>query len=73
MSLLYCFHKVNIFSNIIVLNPSTIFQTYDFISCDILCDCDHMSLYYPRKKKEKKKKLKLKIKSKKINKNKIKY
>ena len=51
ISLLYCYYKVNIFPNIIVLVPSTIFQTYDIT----LCGCSHMSLHHPRKRKRKKK------------------
>ena len=53
MSLLYYFYKINMFSDIIVLDPSTTFQTYDFISCDTLCDCGHMPLHCPRKIKTK--------------------
>ena len=51
----HCFYKINIFLDIIVLNSSTTFQTYDFISCDISYDCGHMSLHYSRKRKRKKK------------------
>ena len=51
MSPPYCFHKVNMFPDIIVLNPSTTFQTYDFISCEISCNCSHVSLHHPRKRK----------------------
>ena len=74
MSLPYCFHKINIFSNIIVLDPSIIFQTYDFISCDTSCNHSHGSLYHPRKTKTKTKQNKIKNKNKenKENKNKIK-
>ena len=46
ISLLYCFHKVNIFSNIIVLNSFTIFQIYNFISCDTSCDHGHIPLFF---------------------------
>ena len=44
INLLYHFHKANMFSDVIVLDSSTTFQTYDLISCDISCDCGHMSL-----------------------------
>ena len=47
-SLPHYFHKINTFSDIIILDLSTIFQIYNFISCDILCDCGHMPLHYPR-------------------------
>ena len=53
MSLLHHSHKINMFSDIIVLDPSTIFQTYEFISCDTLCDHSHMPLYHPIKIKTK--------------------
>ena len=56
MSSPHCSHKANIFSNIIVLDPSTTFQTYDLISCDTSCDHSHMPLHCPRELKEKKKK-----------------
>ena len=46
MSLSHHFHKINMFSDVIVLDPSTIFQTYEFISCDTLCDHSHMPLYH---------------------------
>ena len=72
MSSPHCFHKVNIFSNIIVLNPSTTFQIYDFISCETSCNCSHVPLHYPRKRKRKKKKIENQIKENKENKNKIK-
>ena len=52
MSLLYCFHKVKTFPNIIVLDSSTIFQTYDLILCDTLCNCDHIPLHCLRKTKQ---------------------
>jgi len=67
ISLPHYFYKVNIFTNIIVLDSFTIFQTYDFISCDISCDHGHMLLHYPKKNK-----IKNQIKSNKENKNKIK-
>ena len=51
ISLPHYFYKVNIFTNIIVLDSFTIFQTYDFISCDISCDHGHMLLHYPKKTK----------------------
>ena len=70
ISLPHCFHKVNMFSDIIVLNSSTIFQTYDLISCDTSCDCNYLSLHCLRKQKQKQNKTKLKIKSKKIKKTK---
>ena len=56
MSLLYHFHKANMFSNIIVLDSSTMFQTYDLILCDISCDCSHVPLHCPEKEKENKNK-----------------
>jgi len=59
MSPPYHFHRVNIFYNIIVLDPSTIFQTYDFISCDISCDHRHMALHHSRKTKTKTKQNKI--------------
>jgi len=37
-------------SNVIVLVPSTMFQTYDITSCDTLCDHDHMPLHHPKEK-----------------------
>ena len=69
MRLLYCFHKINIFPNIIILNLSTTFKTYDFIPCDTLCDHSHMPLHHPRKKIEnkiKENKIKTKVKSRNI-------
>ena len=57
------YYKINMLSDIIVLNSSTIFQTYDLISCDASCDCSHVPLHHLRKTK-------LKIKSKKIKKTK---
>ena len=53
ISLLYYYHKANIFSNVIVLVFSTLFQTYDITSCDASWDCGHMPLHHPRKEKEK--------------------
>ena len=32
ISLPYYFYKINIFPNVIILDPSTTFQTYDFIN-----------------------------------------
>jgi len=49
ISLPYCFYKVNMFSDIIVLDSSTTFQTYDLISCDTSCDCSHVSFHCLRK------------------------
>ena len=66
ISLSYCFHKTNIFSNVIVLDFSTIFQTYDLISCDTSCDHSYVPLHHLRRKINKKIKIKSKIKSKKI-------
>ena len=54
----YHFHKVNIFSNIIVLDLSTTFQTYDLVSYDITYDCDYMPLYCSRELKGNKMKMK---------------
>ena len=51
MSLSCHFHKVNMFSDIIVLDPSTTFQIYDLILCDTSCNHSHMPLYYSRKRK----------------------
>jgi len=55
------------FSDIIVLDPSTIFQIYEFISCDTSCDCGHMPLYHSKEKekenKENQKKIKIKYES----------
>ena len=48
ISLPHYFYKINIFSNIIILDLSTTFQTYDFILCDTSCDCGHMPLHHPR-------------------------
>ena len=62
MSLLYCFHKINIFPDVIILDSSTIFQTYNFISCNTSCDHSHILLHCPKNQK-KKNKTKLKIKS----------
>ena len=45
------YHKMNMFSNVIVLVSSMPFQTYDITSCDH----GHMPLHYPRKEKEKRK------------------
>ena len=42
-------HKVNMFSNIIVLVPSISFLIYDIILCNVLCDCGHMPLHHSRK------------------------
>ena len=50
ISLSYYFHKANIFSNVIVLDFSTIFQTYNLISCDISYDHNYMSLHHLRRK-----------------------
>jgi len=63
MSPPHYFYKVNIFTDIIVLDSFTIFQTYDFISCDTSCDHGHVLLHCSKKTK-------LKIKSKKIKKTK---
>jgi len=52
-SLPHHFHKVNMFSDIIVLDSSTTFQTYDFILYNTSYDCGHVPLYYPRKNKNK--------------------
>ena len=52
MSSPHCSHKANIFSNIIILDPSTTFQTYDLISCDTSCDCIHVPLHCSRELKE---------------------
>ena len=49
-------------SLVIVLVPSTMFQTYDIISCDASCDNGHMTLYYLRNKRKRE-----------IKSNKIKY
>ena len=48
MSLLYHFHKANTFLNIIILDLSTIFQTYDLISYDTSYDCSHVPLHHLR-------------------------
>ena len=42
----YYFHKVNMFPDIIVFNSSTTFQTYDFISYEISCNCSHVFLFF---------------------------
>jgi len=42
----YCYNKANILLNVIVLVPFFMFQIYDIISCDILCDCDHVSFFF---------------------------
>ena len=52
-SLPHHFHKVNMFSDVIVLDSSTTFQTYDFILYDTSYDCGHVSLYHPRKNQNK--------------------
>ena len=65
MSSLHYYHKTNVFSDIIVLVSSTIFQTYNIISCDASCDYGHMSLHCLRKRKRKRKR-KNKIKKKEI-------
>jgi len=54
ISLSYCFYKANIFSNVIVLDFSTIFQTYDLISCDTSCDHSYVPLHHLRRKINKK-------------------
>jgi len=43
------------FSDVIALVPSILFQTYDITSCDASCDHGHMPLHCPRKRKKKKK------------------
>ena len=53
MSLPHHHHKTNIFTNIIVLVSYTLFQTYNIMSCDALCDCSHVPFHCPRKEKEK--------------------
>ena len=72
MSLPYCFHKINTFPDVIVQDSFTIFQTYNFISCDISCDNGHIPLHCPRKRNKIEIKLKLKIKENKENEKKIK-
>ena len=55
ISSLHCYYKINIlqlYSCIIVLVPSTLFQTYDITWCDILCDHGHMPLYCPKEKEK---------------------
>ena len=52
MSLPYCFHKINIFSDVIILDSSTTFQTNNFISCDTSCDHSHILLHCPKKKEK---------------------
>ena len=52
MSLPYYYYKANIFPNVIVLVPFTLFQIYNITSCDH----GHMPLYYPRKEKNPKEK-----------------
>jgi len=37
------------FSNIIILVFSTLFQIENITLCDVLCDCGHMPLHCPRK------------------------
>jgi len=51
MSLLYYFYKVNIFPDIIILDFSTTFQTYNLISCDISCDHGYIPLHCSRELK----------------------
>ena len=53
--------------DIILLALSPRIYAYDFTSCDMSCDCSHMSLHHPRNKKNKNKR---KIKSRKIDKKK---
>jgi len=53
ISLPHCFYKVNIFFDIIILDLPIIFQTYDFISCDISYDCSFIVQEKKRKKKRK--------------------
>jgi len=70
ISSLYHFHKINVFSNVIVLDSSTIFQTYDFILCDTLYDHSYIPFHCSRKTKQNK--IENQIKENKENKNKIK-
>ena len=60
MSLPYCFHKINIFSDVIILDSSTTFQTNNFISCDTSCDHSHILLHCLKKKETKQNKIKIK-------------
>ena len=54
ISLPYYFYKINIFPDVIILNPSTIFQTYNFISYDTSCDYGYVLLYCPKNKNKNK-------------------
>jgi len=38
-------HKINIFSDVIILDPITTFQTYDFILCDTSHNHNHVFLH----------------------------
>ena len=51
-------HKANIFLDIIILDPSTTFQTYDPISYNTSYDPSHVPFHCLRELKEKKKKKK---------------
>jgi len=62
MSLPHHSHKANTFSNIIILDSFTIFETYDLISCDY----GHVPLHHPRELKERKRKKKTENKRKRI-------
>ena len=66
ISSLHYYHKVDMFSDIIVLVPSIPFQTYDITSCD----CGHVLLHCLSENK-KKTKIKQKIKKRKIKSKKI--
>jgi len=66
MSSPYCYHKANMFSDVIVLVSPTPFHIYDITSCNY----SHMPLHHPRKEKEKVNQKKRNIKSRKIDKNK---